>query len=244
MTGRSSTDAPTYKNCWGDIGHTSPLTLYSRTEVEQILNTSRRILNSNLPGGCQISSSFRSGGWVTSDDIQRAVLGAGFTIDSSAVPVNFAAPGSSLHALHDGTPRIWQGITDESQPYEIGLGADGKLKEVPNNFGLADYRTKAEMHTKMTNWALPRQGPTMVHIGFHEETVNGLMLYHACAIAAACADPACNHMLHIADQDHLHKLSNAASDGLLDDWSADAGIWNNIEFLTVEQAADLFLPSA
>jgi hypothetical protein len=238
--------SPGYTNCWNDIGHTNPLTLYGQDQIEQILRTSRTILNNNLPGGHQISSSFRSGGWVSNDDVKRAIVAAGFTIDSSAVPLGFAAPGSSLHTLHNTVPPMWQGITDESQPDVIDLGAHGKLKEVPNNFGLADYRTKAAMHNKMTTWALTRTEPTMVHIGFHQETVNGLTLYNFCTDPAHADGCTCTPQYTAADQAYLKRLYNQNSPptGLLDDWHADNAIWPNLEFLTVEDAADLFLPSA
>lgn len=234
--------SPDYKNCWSDIGHTNPLTEYTAAQVEQILTTSKNILDANLPGGHQVSGSFRSGGWVTNDDIKLAILRAGFTIDSSAVPENFAAPGSSLNTLHAGPPHMWPGIDDESEPYEINLVGGGTLKEVPNNFGLADYRAKADMNTRMQAYALGQPGPTLVHIGFHQETVKSLGLYHQCSLNNPCAVIGCTHEIIHANQCYLDKLTNTNGDGLLDIWHADPTIWDNLEFLTVEDAANLFLP--
>ena len=214
---------PSFYNCWRDIGHDNPLTDYNANEVRDILNYSRTQLNNNLGGGYSISNSFRSGGWVTSAAVRQGIYNAGFRVDSSAVPANAAFNASNdfshWHADWTGRP-----VTQDSQPYTINVGAGQILKEVPDNCYLADYATQAEMNNRMQNWALTQPGPVLLAIGFHQETVAELYTYDN---AGGENGPG---------PGYLPRITNA-----LNTWHGD-GTWQHLQFCTVEQAADIFLP--
>ena len=212
---------PGYHNCWRDIGHTNPLTDYNANEVRDILNHSRTVLNNNLGGGYSISNSFRSGGWVTSAAVRQGIYDAGFRIDSSAVPDNAGFVGfSHWHGDWGAVP-----ITQNSQPYTIDDGAGRILKEVPDNCYLADYINTADMNDHMKNWALTQPGPVLVAIGFHQETVGELYTYDNAGGVQNGPGPG-----------HLTEITN-----VLNQWHGD-GTWQNLQFCTVEQAANIFLP--
>lgn len=218
---------PGYHNCWRDIGHTNPLTDYNANEVCDILTHSRTVLNNNLGGGYRISNSFRSGGWVTNAAVRQGIYDAGFRIDSSAVANNPA-----FNSPHDFSN--WHGdwragpigpINQQKQPFLIDDGAGRILKEVPDNCYLADYINTADMDDHMQNWALTQPGPVLVAIGFHQETVSELYTYDNAGVVQD--GPGAGFLPRI--------------ENVLNQWHGD-GTWQHLQFCTVEEAADIFLP--
>lgn len=216
---------PSFYNQWGDAGHDNPLTDYTALQVTDILNHSRGILTNR--GQLQVSRSFRSGGWVSSPAVKQGIYGAGFRIDSSAVPPGLIqGPLAALLAVWNDIGDPPNQTTQQKQPYQMQDGGGHHLKEVPDNCALADYIDVGDMDDHMQNWALNQPGPVLVQIGFHQETAAELVLY--------------------TDDQGTEQADNQAYlpriTGVLDRWRTDGHTWQHLQFCTVEQAAAIFLP--
>ncbi|MCP3955427.1 MAG: choice-of-anchor D domain-containing protein [Desulfobacterales bacterium] len=214
-----------YSNKWGDVGHGNPFSQYDEVDVQCVLEYSKWLLENR--GGLTLSKSYRSGGWVMSDDLRAALYKAGFRIDSSAVP-HALVTGKGLA---DGVLQAqWSAITTKSTPYLLSSAGGGQLKEVPNNCALADYRTASDINSAMdAAIAYTGNGPQLVHFGFHQETVYEIELFK----------PSDHTKIKSAGKtDFLAKVVKS----VLETWKGDSDTWDNIEFLTVEQAASRFLP--
>jgi hypothetical protein len=212
--------ADLYFNIWGDGGHANPLTDYNAVDVQTILEHSRQGLE--IAGQFNISRSYRSGGWVMNAAVQQGVYAAGFRVDSSAVPPALVQG----QGLADGVLNAaWGAVMTDTQPYLLPAVGGGQLKEIPDNCALADYVTPAQMHAVM-DWALQQQSeePFLVQIGFHQETAGTLDLYNNLG-----------YYLQNPPQQYLQTIID-----VLTQWHGDFNIWPELEFLTVEQAANRF----
>lgn len=151
----------------GDAGFDIALEAYSVEEIRAFVGTSRALLEAH---GFSLSRSFRAGGWLAGERVRQAVRAHGFDIDTSAVDAGWLdeAEGTPLQA---SIRAIWPDITPVSQPFFIDTPA-GRLLEMPDTGGLADYLTEEEMRAHL-GLALHEVGATkrtrFAHVGFHQE---------------------------------------------------------------------------
>lgn len=154
----------------GDEGHEVEIAAYSAEELERILRFSKRTLKER--GGFEIGGSFRAGGWVAPPHVQAAVVAAGFSVDTSAVPPSWHEELAGL-ALRGRLQQLWGDVRPTTQPYRVRTPA-GALLEMPDTCALADYVTAAEMTTHVREaLSIQRRRPereVYVHLGFHLET--------------------------------------------------------------------------
>lgn len=151
----------------GELGDDVPLSVYDFDEVRQMLRLSREVLEGQGFLGLE---SFRGGGWVSSWNIQKALLAEGFRLESSAVPVEIVEqlyPHTLLSRLsHDQ----WGGISKATKPF---MHANG-LVQFPNNVGLADYLDENELfaaYLELLDGASVSGGKEVyLHFGWHQET--------------------------------------------------------------------------
>jgi predicted deacetylase len=93
-------------------GYTTILAAYSVAEMTEILQASVASFEQN---GLGTPQSFRAGGWTADAGTLRALVNAGFTVDSSAVPAHWLSTWKG-YQLYDWTMHNWEGITETSQP--------------------------------------------------------------------------------------------------------------------------------
>lgn len=225
---------PAYANAWADIGHDNPITHYTRQEITQIINRSRALLQG---AGFNVSSSFRSGAWVAHRELLRGVRNAGCILDASGVPPAMTEPLNGLFtamALNPHPLALWaNNITPNSQPHVLNpIGVN--LRELPCHYSLADYNTQQGIEGRM-QWALGQiqhaqlDQTVYLHFGFHPETAVTLRLYQP-------NQPAGTVLANIP-MNHLAKL-----EGALQTWRASGAIWGQLQFVTVEDAVQIFVP--
>jgi hypothetical protein len=153
--------------CTEDCGHQVTISAYTTQELEKVLAFSMKTLEKN---GFDHAKSFRSGGWMSYDNVLDALAKLGFTSDSSAVPVQFLSDRLSSTQLFAWLSERWRNITPDSGPFPIRPG----LIELTDNGALADYVSSHQMidtierglHTLERGEAQSR----VVVIGFHQET--------------------------------------------------------------------------
>lgn len=173
-SGVSFKTEPTYwgsalGSCRYDCGHEVSAAAYSESEFRKVVHTSKAILKSQ---GFGTARSFRTGGWMGTESVLTAIAEEGFTVDSSAVPVQFLKEEIGETPLYSWLNELWNAVAPSSQPWNIETAA-GKILEVPDNGALADYVEASEMvdFFKAQAKLLPRENRSLlVHIGFHQET--------------------------------------------------------------------------
>jgi hypothetical protein len=157
----------------GMRGHDVPLTLFTEQEMRKLIRTSVKILNKN---GFNNLKSFRAGGWSASPEVLSALVAEGFEIDSSAVTSDIVklVTGTDSPLYKNIVNKLWKETSIMStEAYPIKT-AHGVLREVPNNFGLADYISGKGVFLnfkKLIDKTDFNSGkPINVHYGFHQET--------------------------------------------------------------------------
>lgn len=154
-------------------GYTTILAAYSEQEMTRILKGAVDMFDAQDLGRPR---SFRAGGWTADAKVLRALVNAGFTSDSSAVPAKYLSSWKG-YGLYDFTTKNWEGIHERSQPYfpdpdaitEEGGERALELLEVPDNGVLVDYVTGDDMirifEMNYEGGALGK--PTLYQVGFH-----------------------------------------------------------------------------
>ena len=158
------------ENCEGECGHGVPLWAYKEKELRKIISFSLDVLEGAGFGRAQ---SFRSGGWMSSRKVLKALTAEGIKLDASAVPREFLA--SSQPVITRWVDEIWPGVNKISQPYLVRT-EEGEITEFPNNGCLADYMTGRMMLSVFKDnirlWSLDKDKDIFVSIGFHHETAS------------------------------------------------------------------------
>ncbi len=181
-----------------DLGHAVPLGSYGVEEIRKIIMTSLEILSLHhlieTPDNC---TGFRCGGWVSSDSVFEALLGAGnFLYDASAAPANFFKklyerlnfPICRWLSMIWGNSRISEpsyltntytfphynnGVTGldhgDSHISQPTYIASLNIMEAPDTGALADYVTFRQL-THYIDKAAETGADTTISIGFHQET--------------------------------------------------------------------------
>lgn len=154
-------------------GYTTILAAYPEDDMTRILEGAVEMFDKHDLGRPR---SFRAGGWTTDVKVMRALVRAGFTNDSSAVPAKYLSTWKG-YGLWDFTTKTWEGITETSQPYFPGESDITKgggesalpLLEVPDNGVLVDYVTAEDMLRifEMNYEGRPLEAPTVYQVGFH-----------------------------------------------------------------------------
>ena len=154
-------------------GYTTILAAYPEDDMTRILEGAVAMFDKHDLGRPR---SFRAGGWTTDVKVMRALVRAGFTNDSSAVPAKYLSSWKG-YGLWDFTTKTWEGITETSQPYFPGESDITKgggesalpLLEVPDNGVLVDYVTAEDMLRifEMNYEGRPLEAPTVYQVGFH-----------------------------------------------------------------------------
>lgn len=156
--------------CIGDCGHEVPISLYSASELRQVVRFSLDTLESH---GFGRARSFRCGGWMANDSVREAIAAEGLVRDESAVPTAFLAPQLEGRPLYEWLRGLWSETNATSQPYTIPTAA-GDLVEVPDNGALADYVSADQMvktfEANRDVFRGDRRQTVVVSIGFHQET--------------------------------------------------------------------------
>lgn len=151
-------------------GDDVPLNAYTETEILKIIQFSLSKLKAQ---GFSDIHSFRGGGWISGARVQSALLQAGISIDSSAIPPEL------FDKLYPDTPlssmiqTLWGSINSDQLPYWIKLPA-GRIKQFPNNAGLADYVTGEDLfaiYQELWMQAKTSKSPHIyLHYGWHQES--------------------------------------------------------------------------
>ncbi len=153
-----------------DMGHEVALFAYNKAEVIRIIKKSESLM---ADVGLELGPTFRSGAWLSSEDMRSALIETGYTMDCSAVDGNFLSERWGDYQLCTWTKELWPDCNRVSQPYYIEVEGS-KLLEVPNNGCLADYVDEHHMlETLKENYEYGlKEGlkEVFVSIGFHQET--------------------------------------------------------------------------
>lgn len=159
-------------SCSDDCGHGVPIAVYSVDELRRMIDYSQRV---HAWAGFDRAVDFRTGGWVSTENVQEALAAEGFKTDSSAVPphlVNHANPSRPLWRWVGG---LWRDVQTHDQPWQMHTRF-GELVQIPDNGALADYVTGDDMfQTFLDNvrlWEQDPSGDVYVMIGFHQETAD------------------------------------------------------------------------
>lgn len=180
VSGVSFRSSPTF---WGDShslgrggerGDDVPLNEYTTEEIYKILKTSIEILNQQ---GFQNLSSFRAGGWMSGERVQKALLLLGLYMDSSAVPADLIENQYDRHSLLvQRNKKLWSHISPETPPFVQKLSHESSLIQASNNYGLADYLTADEFYQRYLRHIQKarEQGMSEVYInfGWHQESAH------------------------------------------------------------------------
>lgn len=157
-------------DCAYDCGHEVPISEYTSDELRKVVKFSGDTLEAH---GFGRPRSFRTGGWMGTQDVRDAIAAEGIRVDSSAVPAEFLAPKLGAYPVHAWLSELWQGTTPTSQPYRLPSAA-GDVVEVPDNGALADYMTAQQMvdvyEQCKAEFLRDRRRKVVVSIGFHQET--------------------------------------------------------------------------
>jgi hypothetical protein len=157
-------------DCSYDCGHEVPISAYSSDELRKVVKFSNDTLEAN---GFARPESFRTGGWMGTEDVRAALAAEGIRYDSSAVPTEFLEPQLGRYPVHTWLSELWSGTTPTSQPYTLPT-TEGDLLEIPDNGALADYMTADQMvdvfQQCKAEWKRNRRKKVVVSIGFHQET--------------------------------------------------------------------------
>lgn len=156
-------------------GHDVPLSIYSKDELNKIIQTSLTVLAQN---GYTNIRSFRAGGWVANQAVLDALAENNISNDSSSVSRDLL-----LNKIDEGSPlarilgNLWpdQNILKVT-PYSLQTNSGKNIIEFPDNAALADYvdgdyaltifdRTIADQLRK-------KEDVTYFHYGFHQETAD------------------------------------------------------------------------
>jgi len=153
-------------------GYTVDLSSYDEDELRAMLEWTSALF---VERGLGRPTSFRAGAWHADLETMRALVSAGFLVDTSALNVALLEEwrGAPLHAW---VSEHWSTIDARSQPYypnvdDILSSAAPRLAllELPDNGALVDYVSGAEMiEVLRANWpggAL--EEPRAVSIGWH-----------------------------------------------------------------------------
>lgn len=158
-----------------DCGHDIALNTYTNVEdIRKIIRKSIEILTNN---GFNRPRSFRSGAWVSNNQIIEALGREGILYDSSAVPPELISSsfwnGKPLESI---ISNLWRGIKTNSQPYSINLEGKPKVMEIPDNGALADYMEAEKMldvfKKNVEKWRENSDHIYFYVIGFHQETAS------------------------------------------------------------------------
>ncbi len=180
------TDPSTVYNNGDASGYTVMVSAYTEAEFTKLLQKADELFTAN---GLGTPTSFRAGGWTLGLDTAKALAGAGYLVDTSAL--NWARieewDGNYSGVLYDWNKTTWSEIGDTSQPYYISEADIQKggtphvgLLEVPDNGALVDYVTGNEMKQIFdANWsggALTE--PKAYVIGYHPSNYANNPDYH------------------------------------------------------------------
>ncbi len=163
-------DELTEEDCEYDCGHEIAISDYTQEELEQVIQYSQEV---HTAAGFDEAMSFRTGGWMGTENVLEALAAEGFEYDNSSVPTELIDDELPDDVLIFGwLEELWADITTTSQPYEILEG----LTEVPDNGCLADYMSGNDMlQVFIENTAHCKDDPEgtyYVSIGFHQETAS------------------------------------------------------------------------
>lgn len=181
-----------------DYGHGVPLGIYSQDEIAWILERGRALfVEHKIIASGHDCVSFRCGGWMSNDDVLKALQTAipPFQFEASAVDASFFANGNSI--LHDWLAQLWgarpqseqsflsnslflsaypQGINIASQANSVSAAQPRmiqRLLEMPDTAILADY-VSADYMKEQINHALAaasqQTSDVYVSLGFHLES--------------------------------------------------------------------------
>lgn len=157
-----------------DLGHCIPISAYTEDEIIKLIEGSRKILSEH---GFSHSKSFRAGGWMASEKVISALIKTGFTLDSSAVPLDLLKDKRKNSLLFNMLKNLWEKTKITDSPYDLSNNSSsGTIREIPNNGCLADYMTGEETF-KIFNKVAKKylENPEKNHYlvtGFHQETAN------------------------------------------------------------------------
>lgn len=174
----------TEPSCVYDAGDPSGYTVISASYTEQEYTTLLLAANALFEShGLGMPTSFRTGAWTADLGTLRALVNAGYSVDSDAY--NWARMeewiGVGNGVFYEWVKQHWSSINDTSQPYhpstaDILVAGETALPllEVPLNGVMADYVTGQEMIEIFTaNWpgdALV--APVSFAIGYHPPNFN------------------------------------------------------------------------
>jgi hypothetical protein len=158
-----------------ETGYSVLVASYTEQEFTTLLEESSRLF---AAAGLGAPTSFRAGGWTAELHTLRALVNAGYRVDSSANNWTRMEEWSQREGaiLYEWNMRTWATIGDTSQPYYPSatdmLSTEAPrlpLLEVPDNGILVDYVTADEM-TEIFDANFDPAGlavPTVYQIGFH-----------------------------------------------------------------------------
>lgn len=109
---------------------------YSSEELESLISFSKNIYQEK---GFRHFSSFRAGGWMSSEHVFEALFNQEIFVESSATVASLLNQSSwEGDNLQRYIRLLWEHINEDSVPYRIPT-AKGSIVEIPNNLGAIDY---------------------------------------------------------------------------------------------------------
>lgn len=164
-------DSPSFwgnalQHCHIDCGHEIPISAYPRLEIEKILETSVKILNSN---GFS-PKAFLAGGWMSSPTVSQVAAKIGLPYDFSPIAPDTIKKKLKFTPLYVWAKNLWNDVTPESQAMPMKIGHQD-LVFVPLNGGPIDYQDTLDLFASYERQvATDKNQKRMMQFAFYQES--------------------------------------------------------------------------